>query len=703
MKSPSPRLTVEPATCRFRVLSAIISAVLAGAGYTTTATATLNAGSAAAAEYFVAPNGNDAHPGTREQPFATVEKALAASAGNGPCTIWLAPGEYFVEKGLTLDKRHSGEAARPFEIRGIEPRTARLTGARVVSGFRPIAPDEANSLISAEARQKVVVADLKALGFPPLAELPSAHRDHGCEELIFGDEPMQSARWPNEGFVEFDEVTDSGASGVTHWVEREVYRPGAFRFPGDRAKSWDFQHGVWLHGFWCYEWSDEALKAASYDAATGELRLAAKHRYGIGSPWNKKSKHPFYALHVFEELDRPGEYYLDRKANRLYFWPPAGISSAPVRLTLCRRPLIRADGAQYLTLRDLVIENGCDAGAVIVNGHGCRMENCLVRNTGRQGITLAGAEMVASRCEVTATGGLGISVSGGDRKTLTPGKCAIEHCHVHHVGRWNWEGGRCATMHGCGNRMANNLFHHAPTGAVAYGGNEHLLELNSVHDVCIHYADVGVFYTGRDWASRGNVVRWNFVRDVAPKGGFGAQAFYLDDCDSGDSIIGNIVFRCGNRAVVIGGGRDNVIRGNVFVDQPIGVHVDARGPKGIVFDRPDSWNLLAKCQQVEYQSPLWRERYPALARVMDENPLMPMGNVIRGNLMIGCRKPFDLRQGVDPAWLDRADNLERPLSDFPKLIDEALPTKLDLSQLPKIWAELPGFEPIPIERIGPRP
>ena len=486
---------------------------------------------------------------------------------------------------------------------------------------------------------------------------------------MFGDRPMQSARWPNEGFVEFDKVIDSGASGVTHWVSRTVYRPGSFQFPGERAKQWDFSRGVWLHGFWCYEWSDEVLKAASYDPASGELRLAAKHAYGIGSPWRKDSKHPFYALHVFEELDQPGEYYLDRQNNRLYFWPPGDVAKTPVRLTLCRQPLIRADGAAYLTVRDLTIENGRDAGLVMNNCRHCRVENCLVRNMGRSGISLSGSHMAAVRCEVTQVGSSGISIHGGDRKTLTPGECSIENCHVHHVGRLDWEGGRCAILGGCGNRVANNLFHHGPTGAVAYGGNEHVLELNEVHSMCLHYADVGVFYTGRDWASQGNVVRWNYIHDVPVKGGSGSQAIYLDDCDSGETVVGNIVYRCGNRGVLLGGGRDNTFRGNIFIDQPIGIHVDARGPRGIVFDRPDSWNLLAKCEEFGYQSPLWKERYPRLAKTMEDNPMMPLGNSMHENIMIGCKKPFDLRKEVDPQWLDRANNPEWELKDFPELFD----------------------------------
>lgn len=265
---------------------------------------------AAARDVYVAKEGNDAAPGTKDAPWASIPKAVDALRGAGPGTIWIGPGEYFLENGLVFDAQHGGTAEQPLVLRGAEPGKVRLTGARIVDRFRPITAGEAQPLVSPEAKSHVLAADLSEQGFPPLAPMPEKHRDHGQEELVFGDRPMQSARWPNEGFAEFDKVIDSGASGVTHWVSRTVYRPGSFEFPGDRAKRWDFRRGVWLHGFWCYEWSDEVLKAASYDPATGELRLAAKHAYGVGSPWRKDSKHPFYALHVFEELDQPGEYYL---------------------------------------------------------------------------------------------------------------------------------------------------------------------------------------------------------------------------------------------------------------------------------------------------------------------------------------------------------------------------------------------------------
>ena len=220
--------------------------------------------------------------------------------------------------------------------------------------------------------------------------------------------------------------------------------------------------------------------------------------------------------------------------------------------------------------------------------------------------------------------------------------------------------------------------------------------------MCIYYSDVGVFYTGRDWASRGNVVRWNYIHDITNNHGSGSSAIYLDDCDSGDTVVGNIVYRGVGRGILLGGGRDNTIRGNIFIDLPIGIHVDARGPRGITLDKPGSWNLLEKCKQVGYLSPLWKQRYPRLATVMDDDPLMPVGNSIRDNILIDCKKPYAISKGIKDEWLGRANNIELRRDDVKRLLPSGASGTLDLARLPGVWKRVTGFQPIPIEKIGPR-
>jgi hypothetical protein len=69
--------------------------------------------SSIAAEFYVAPNGNDANSGTIDQPFATVARAQeAVSPGD---TVWIRGGEYVfsgtdIEIGILLDK--SGEEGK---------------------------------------------------------------------------------------------------------------------------------------------------------------------------------------------------------------------------------------------------------------------------------------------------------------------------------------------------------------------------------------------------------------------------------------------------------------------------------------------------------------------------------------------------------------------------------------------------------------
>jgi hypothetical protein len=54
--------------------------------------------SATATEFFIAPNGSDANPGTQAAPFATLEKARnavrASVRDQSPAVIWLRGGDY---------------------------------------------------------------------------------------------------------------------------------------------------------------------------------------------------------------------------------------------------------------------------------------------------------------------------------------------------------------------------------------------------------------------------------------------------------------------------------------------------------------------------------------------------------------------------------------------------------------------------------
>jgi len=81
---------------------------------------------------YVAIQGNDAHPGTKEQPFATVERGVEATrALPGPHKILIRPGTYYLTRPLDLDPEDSG-----LSIEG-EGEGVVISGGRRVVGWKP--------------------------------------------------------------------------------------------------------------------------------------------------------------------------------------------------------------------------------------------------------------------------------------------------------------------------------------------------------------------------------------------------------------------------------------------------------------------------------------------------------------------------------------------------------------------------------------
>jgi hypothetical protein len=333
-------------------------------------------------------------------------------------------------------------------------------------------------------------------------------------------------------------------------------------------------------------------------------------------------------------------------------------------------------------------------------------------------------------CDLFHLGRGGISLGGGDRKSLTPAKNLAENNHIHHFGIFQRTYAPGIGVHGCGQIARNNRIHDAPHNAVLYGGNEHLLERNEVYRVVMETGDAGAFYSGRDWTSQGNVLRHNYIHDL---GGGHAEhvntmGIYLDDCDCGDTLVGNVFYRAG-RAIMIGGGRDNPVLNNLVVDCPIGLHIDSRGMTWKQWNNPadSSWSLEAKAQQFNYTQPPWSTKYPRLAAIMNEEPREPLGNTIRRNVFVDCTKQVCSFDGNVQKLLDKfeiADNLAvnttGAVKDMAKPVEfkgfanlagtEGKPIDLGLDNAAsqgfssrwqaRIQKEIPSFETIPFEKIG---
>ncbi len=67
-----------------------------------------------------------------------------------------------------------------------------------------------------------------------------------------------------------------------------------------------------------------------------------------------------------------------------------------------------------------------------------KLVGCKIRNSGKWAVRIEGGRNCAVRgCEISGTGDGGVSVTGGDRATLTPGGHVVENSHIQDYSRWD--------------------------------------------------------------------------------------------------------------------------------------------------------------------------------------------------------------------------------------------------------------------------
>lgn len=603
----------------------------------------------APATFWVAPNGSDAADGSAAHPVATVARAIVLARSRGG-RIVLRPGDYPVRDTIVL-----GPEDRGLTLEG--QRGARLFGGIALSDWRTAT----DSRIPPEAGAHVLECDLPPGADP--GQVPGL-------DLTFDHQPMTLAQWPNVGT----------------WLRTgKVVDERSFTFDEPRLARWSRPGEAWAFGYWLHEWSDNFLPAR-VDTAAHRIELGGKPQYGIG-PGRR-----FFFANVLEELDQPGEWYLDRAARKVYFWPPSDMGDKSAFLGGLPAPILSLRGTANVHIRGLDLEGGRGAAIVIEGGSGDAVERCRIRNFGGSGVTVQNSPSSGvSGCELSHLGTFGIALSAGDRKTLTPGKAFADNNRIWDYARWHRTYEPAVRVDGVGNRISHNEMHDAPHNAVLLSGNDHLLEFNDVRRVCTQTGDAGAFYMGRDATMRGNQIRFNRFRDIGPtvttEGEYtGVISVYLDDCWDGTTIYGN-VFEGPGIGIMIGGGRDNLVENNVFLGKTAAIHVDARG-KGWAAKlgvRGGEWRYIEKIDDVLAGSPIYAQRYPGLARMLEDDPMFPKGNSIVRNVSRGGQ------------WLHLLDRLtEAQVGAAQNSIGPAASLSDALRHAP------PGFRAILLRQIGPR-
>jgi hypothetical protein len=528
-------------------------------------------GSIAGLSLYVAPGGNDRSRGDSDAPFATLERALdevrklkrKGKLPAGGIELILRKGSYARKESLVLDETISGERGKPIVIRSYPGERVYFEGGTRLdfASFTPLkTPGIKERILDREAAERVLEVDLHALGILELGV--STRRGFGIrgsglpEAALTVNGRMQTlARYPNESyFRQIARVTDpkhgfiSKDPHVTRWTE---------------AKD------IWLDGSICLPWEWSMNEVESIDPLTLEIRLKHPEHSQIDT-----ATPVYHFTNLVEEIDLPGEYYIDRDLGKLYYLPAEDFSpSSSIYLTGLKVPMLEIEReVTDLWLEGIVFQNG-RSEAIRLSGERNKVLNCEIRCFSEAAITLSGKHLEVSGSHIHHVGMEAAILGSGrrDDRMLNPGCNVIRNTEINDFSMWHRAYKPGIRINGVGNGLTHCLIHHGPHMGINIKGNDHVVEYCDVHHTPEEFSDMLSIYihTASDPQHRGTVIRRNYFHDVNSKWKQGAGV-YMDNETYGVAVLENFFHNSGGDvsgwATMVHGGGDNIVRNNIYVD-----------------------------------------------------------------------------------------------------------------------------------------
>lgn len=502
-------------------------------------------------DLFVAPNGRDSWTGRIPQPnanrtdgpFATLEVAYRAARQMGtkrPRKVIIQSGQYFLNKPIVLTDKDAGLA-----IEAAATANVTLYGGRKVTDWKK----------DGEKFYSAALPDVK-------------QGKWDFRALVVNGRFCRRARLPEKGFFTHERtfnvpwMTTTGGGWKRKPTKEELTR---LKYNPEDLGSWLDINNMELTIY--HMWDESLVGVSAMDTKSHILTFTNPSGHPPGAFGVKK----YVVWNVREGMTRPGQWYLDRTAGKLVYWPLPGEDMnkakvfAPTIESIIRIKGTKNKPARNITIRDLKLSltttplkaggfgAGRFEGAVsIASGENCSLVDLEIVNVGGQGLKVSGSKLFIEGCHVHHTGACGIKF-GGTGSVVT-------NNHIHDIGLTypsaiGLQGG------GKDNEISHNEIHNTPYTAINWGGTRNRIVSNLIYQAMLELHDGGGIYC---FAGNQLVLRGNFIRDIPDTGGYGSSAYYLDERSENCIVEGNLSIRVA-RPTHNHMAKNNIIRNNVFI------------------------------------------------------------------------------------------------------------------------------------------
>lgn len=383
------------------------------------------ASGAAETVFYIATDGNDSWSGKLPEPnlrhtdgpFQTLRKAqnaIRALKARGPLemplTVYIRGGLYELSNSLVFMPEDSGTPQDPITYAAYPGETPLISGGREITGWERVT--DSNLLACAG-------------GELWMAHVSEAKRGKWYfHELFVNGHRRTRARTPGYFYV------DGKVS---------LQKQGTFRFhPGDIKSEWAVDGNVEVVAL--MRWAELRMYIVKVDEATHTVTLS-----GSPQPSNPEINARYWVENTMDELNAPGEWYLNRRTGIVYYRPEPGEDMdddhvvAPVLTQLVRFDGGSGEtGAHDIRLSGLTfsyanwsmsptgyadIQAAYDIPAAVagVGTRSIEIEKCVFSHLGGYAVSFAGAERQQGGREGTSDN----RVDGNDMVDLGAGGVKI--------------------------------------------------------------------------------------------------------------------------------------------------------------------------------------------------------------------------------------------------------------------------------------
>lgn len=667
-----------------------------------------------ATNLYVSPKGNKGDDGlSATNPLSSLKEALDLVSVikkrgnlNAPINIFLAGSTYNIEEPVKITHENGGEPGFPLTIKPLDGQQVIFNGARKIEGWK-------------QYKNGIWMASI--------AEVKDGKWNFN--QLFVNGQPKVLARFPNQGYYIVEGFPDGGKEVDYHTDSKR------FQFKeGDINSSWKNMSDIRVIVY--HFWSDAHLQIDSINTK--------KHIVIFKYPAEKRFTDDFsgdgakYIVeNVFEGLDSPGEWFLDRKKGIVYYIPEKGenMNTSEV-LAPVTAGYINFEGDVHSKMVENVnVENITFqySNFILPEGDQNDMQACFsipasITAKGAGNITIKGCSFlnlgnfafdIKAGCrdlniiqnKLEHIGAGAFKVNGGtekDHPLERTKNIVIADNEIGYYGDVYPSAVGILLMNAEGCYVGHNHIHHGWYSGISVGwhwgyersiSRDNIIEYNYIHHIGQGLlSDMGAIYTLG--ISPGTIIRNNLIHDVESNK-YGGWGIYNDEGSSHILIENNIVYNTKYAAYNMHYGREITVRNNIFALARLEVlnrtkgepHTSLYFENNIVY-----WNTLKDPYSADWSD----QKY-----TLHVNPWKKEQPVKTTNFDCDYNIYFHPGMAVDSIlfngdswekWHKRGKDIHSIYAD-PMFKD---PSKFDFSLDEQSPAFKMGFKPIDMKNVGPR-